>query len=88
MRGGVFRLIDIAHSFEPPEAESALGSWISSGPSSGDAWTQADLIRHLRDEHSTFSWLLEPMLERAGFEIRDRRYSDSQVFPSYVCVRR
>lgn len=24
---------------------------------------------HVRDEHSTFTWLLEPMIERAGFAI-------------------
>jgi hypothetical protein len=28
----------------------------------------------MREEHSTFTWLLEPMLERAGFDQR----SDTQ----------
>jgi hypothetical protein len=32
-------------------------------------WTAAELAEHVRIEHSTFSWLFEPMLERCGFEI-------------------
>jgi hypothetical protein len=27
-------------------------------------WTSAQLAEHVRTEHSTFTWLLEPMLER------------------------
>jgi hypothetical protein len=30
--------------------------------------------------------LLEPMLQRAGFEIRDAWYSDSRTYARYVCV--
>jgi hypothetical protein len=34
-------------------------------------WSRAELKEHVRDEHSTFSWRIEPMLAQAGFEIID-----------------
>jgi hypothetical protein len=33
----------------------------------------------VRDEHSTFTWLLEPMLERAGFEIEQADYGSPRI---------
>ncbi len=42
----------------------------------------------MREEHSTFSWLLEPMLERAGFNIRDVDFSASRTYAAYTCVKR
>ena len=44
-------------------------------------------MTHLRTEYSTFTWILEPMLERAGFSIRRRSFSESMVFAEYVCER-
>ena len=46
-----------------------------------------DAVTHLRTEYSTFTWILEPMLERAGFSIRRRSFSESMVFAEYVCER-
>jgi len=49
-------------------------------------WTRAELAEHVRDEHSTFTWLLEPMIERSGFDIVDADYTAS-VFARYVCKK-
>jgi hypothetical protein len=46
---------------------------------SREGWTRAELEAHVRDEHSTFTWLFEPMLRRAGFEIRERWFSDPDI---------
>ena len=43
-----------------------------------------DLEEHIRDEHSTFTWLLEPMMERSGFQIEDAVYSRDGIFARYV----
>ncbi len=50
-------------------------------------WTRAELETHLRDEYSTFTWLFEPMLVQAGFEVREATYSESRIYADYVCVR-
>ena len=39
---------------------------------------------HVRDEHSTFTWLLEPMIDRSGFTIERAEHSDDGVLAAYV----
>jgi SAM-dependent methyltransferase len=87
--GGVLRLRDLVYSFEPDEVGGAIEAWLAAAPEQPeDGWTRSELETHVREEHSTFSWLLEPLIERAGFEIRDATYSESRTFAAYTCVRR
>ena len=86
--GGVLRLRDILYSFEPDEADEAITSWLASAPSDpAKGWTAAQLAEHVREEHSTYTWLLEPMLVHVGFEIRQRWLSPSRIYAAYTCVR-
>ena len=86
--GGVLRLRDFFFSFEPAEADRAIEAWLAGAVERPeDGWTRAELETHLREEYSTYSWLLEPMLERAGFEIRRAEYSASRVYAAYVCLK-
>lgn len=83
--GGVLRLWDVVYNFDPSEAENRLNAWcdtLSDNP--GDGWIRADLEEHIRDEHSTFAWLLEPMIKRSGFHIEDVLYSPDGIFARYV----
>ncbi len=85
--GGILRLSDIVYSFDLADAAVRLEQWCSSLPElavSEGEWTRADIEEHVRDEHSTFTWLLEPMIERAGFRIEDRSVSVDQVFAEYI----
>lgn len=82
--GGVLRLWDVVYDFQPDEAEERLAAWCATGGSDVEAgWTRAELEEHVRDEHSTYSWLLEPIIERAGFRIEEAVYSQD-VFAKYV----
>jgi hypothetical protein len=47
-------------------------------------WSRAELEEHVRDEHSTFTWILEPMLERAGFAIESADHTGDGIFAQYV----
>lgn len=86
--GGVLRLRDLAYSFEPQEASGAIMAWLAAAPADpAEGWTAKELAEHVREEHSTFTWLLEPMLDRSGFEIRDRCSSTDRVYAAYTCVR-
>jgi SAM-dependent methyltransferase len=87
--GGVLRLRDIIFSFEPGEASTAIDSWLASAPTDpSSGWTAAEFAEHVREEHSTFTWLLEPMIERVGFEIRGRWLSPNGIYAAYNCIRR
>ena len=90
--GGVLFLRDLIFSVELSDVEHAIAAWLASASSRvSDAragWTREELEEHLRGEYSTFNWLLEPMIERAGFEISEARYSPSGIYTSYLCVKR
>jgi ubiquinone/menaquinone biosynthesis C-methylase UbiE len=83
--GGVLRLWDVVYSFDLGDTETALESWCASvGDEIEGKWSRAELEEHVRDEHSTFSWLLEAMLEQSGFAIDDVSYSGEGIFARYV----
>jgi SAM-dependent methyltransferase len=86
--GGTFVLRDLVYSFEPAEAEERLEAWFAgAAPSPARGWTRAELEEHVRTEHGTFAWLLAPLLEHAGFEIRAAEHRGG-AYATYVCVRR
>lgn len=86
--GGILRLHDLVYAFDPADAEAAIGPWLAgAAPTADTGWTRAEYETHLREEYSTFSWLLEPMLERAGFTIQDRTFRPGGIYAAYTCVR-
>jgi ubiquinone/menaquinone biosynthesis C-methylase UbiE len=86
--GGTFFLRDLVYSFDPRDAQSVIDVWLHRAPVRlEEGFTASDLATHVRHEYSTYTWLLEPMLTRAGFEIRDVEYS-SPTFAAYTCVKR
>jgi SAM-dependent methyltransferase len=86
--GGVLLLRDLVFSFAPGEARSSIQRWLDSAPTDPTrGWTSAQLAEHVRTEHSTFTWLLEPMLERVGFEVAARLLSNEGIYAAYTCVR-
>lgn len=87
--GGVLLLRDIVFAFDPTEADAYIGPWLDGAAATPEkGWTRAELETHLREEFSTFTWLLEPMLERAGFSIASADYGTRRIFAQYVCVKR
>ncbi len=85
----VLRLWDVVYSFPPDEAEERIESWCATAGAGVEMeWIRAELEEHVRDEHSTFTWLLEPMIERSGFRIEDADYSPDGIFARYVVRRR
>ena len=83
--GGVFRLWDVVYDFDPGEAEARFEAWCAKGGDDLEGeWTRAEFEEHVRDEHSTFRWLLEPMLARCGFRVEDATYSEDGFFGAYV----
>jgi ubiquinone/menaquinone biosynthesis C-methylase UbiE len=86
--GGVLRLHDLVYHCEPGEVDRVIEAWMQSAPDAGDiGWSRAELEHDVRDEHITFSWLLEPMLRRTGFEILEAHHRDPRPFAAYLCRR-
>ena len=86
--GGVLRVRDLFFSCTLSEVHPVVEAWLAGAAQTPEyGWTRAELETHLREEHSTFTWLFEPMLVQAGFEVRNATYSDSRIFAEYTCVR-
>ena len=84
--GGVLRLQDLVFDFEPAEADEKIAAWMAGAVDDSSAgWTADELGEHVRKEFSTYSWLFEPLLERAGFTILERHYRRA-AYGSYTCV--
>jgi len=86
--GGVFYLRDLVYSCEPNEIEAVLDTWLSNAAATPDkGWTRGELVTHITTEHSPFSWLLEAMLERIGFDIRQVEHAATRVHSTYTCIK-
>jgi SAM-dependent methyltransferase len=86
--GGVLRLRDLIFDFGPADAPERIEAWMSgavSDPSIG--WTAGELAEHVRTEFSTYSWLLEAMIDRSGFDVVARDFRRA-VYGAYTCIRR
>ena len=81
---GMLRLWDVVYNFAADEAEDRIEQWCATGSTVDGEWSRAELEEHVRDENSTFTWLLEPMMVHAGFEIREANYSDDGFFAKYL----
>jgi len=88
--GGILRLWDVVYSFDPAETGPVLERWFEDDASDSidQGWTRAELEEHVRDENSTFTWLLEPMIQKAGFSIEAADYGNGQISARYLCRRR
>jgi len=83
--GGILRLRDLCFDLQPDQVPETIDAWMqfaSDDPLVG--YTAPEFAEHVRAEYSTFTWLLEPMIEQAGFEIMDKSVSLS-IYASYTC---
>ena len=85
--GGAFVFRDLVYDFEPADADRRIEEWLAgAAPTPAQGWTRAELETHVRDEHSTFAWVHESLLEHAGFEIVERDVRGG-IYATYVCRR-
>jgi ubiquinone/menaquinone biosynthesis C-methylase UbiE len=85
--GGVLRLRDLIFDFGAADANTRIREWLSGAvtdPATG--WTAEELAEHVRGEFSTYSWLLDQILERTGFEVTDRFFRRS-AYGTYTAIR-
>ncbi len=63
-----------------------INSFIESQEQLGGKFLRVDAIEHFRDEFSTYDWVLEGMLERAGYRV-DSKESISSLVARYFCTK-
>ena len=83
--GGVLRLWDVVYDFEVDAAAERIEAWCAPfGEEVEGGWARWELEEHVRDEHSTFTWLLEAMFQRTGFSIESAEHSDDGFDARYL----
>jgi len=83
-RGGRFYLFDVVFGFSADAAARELAAWLSALRENAGDDLANEAVVHIREEHSTFDWIMEGLLQRAGFQIEDR-YQDAPQCWAYVC---
>lgn len=83
-KNGFFILRDIVFSVDMDRYERTFDYSVEDiGKTAGDDF-KVSFARHIRQEYSTFDWIMEEMLYRAGFEIISADYGNL-FMTFYVC---
>jgi putative AdoMet-dependent methyltransferase len=86
--GGKLYLEDVIFSFAPEAYETSINTWIDKvAKPEGEGFTREQFEMHVREEYSTYAWILEGMLERAGFEVLEKNYF-SPTYADYLCIKK
>ena len=85
--GGKFFLFDVVFSFGYHDYEKSFSEWVDAFEASNGKDFTAPILGHLSREYSTFSWILEGILERAGFAI-DSAVHEKGMLAKYVCIKK
>jgi ubiquinone/menaquinone biosynthesis C-methylase UbiE len=84
--GGKLFLADVVFGFDPRTYREAIDNWLDGMRVIAGQQMAEETVVHVRDEFSTWEWVVTGMLERAGFRID----GDPEVMPNmraYVCSK-
>lgn len=82
--GGKLFLADVV--FSENEYEANIAGWIREMTAKVGKDMAADLESHLCTEYSTFVWIMEGLLTRAGFSIDNAEHTNG-VLAKYLCTK-
>lgn len=82
--GGLLYIHDVI--FEQEGVEATIPRWIDQLEDAGGAKLRDEVATHIREEYSTYDWIMDGLLERAGFRILSKDMSEG-VVGTYVCQK-
>lgn len=83
--GGKLYLRDVIYSFDIDNAHQAIEAWFDDKASdTGDGFSRTEYEAHVREEFSTFNWIIEGLLARAGFAIEESN-DTAPTYATYLC---
>lgn len=84
--GGTFYIHDVVFHFETNDYETKINNWINEFGEIATPEMKAEAAVHIKDEFSTFDWILQGLIKRAGFEIEKVKLSDGFT-AEYFCKK-
>ena len=85
--GGRLYIKDVVFSFDVDNAVPSLNNWIDGVMKQSGEEFGKYIEAHIRDEFSTYDWMMEGILRSVGFSISSANYEDNHAFAEYVCVK-
>lgn len=83
--GGKLFLRDVVFECDPTEVPAVAENWIGwMGANTG--YDRAEVATHIRDEYSTYSWIMAGLIERAGFRLLQADYS-MRIYADYFAEK-
>jgi len=84
--GGKLYLRDVVFSIPIEKYQQKIDGFLKWTAESAGEENASNYSRHIRQEFSTYDWMMEEMLYRAGFYIEKAEYNDSFI-AVYKCVK-
>jgi hypothetical protein len=83
---GMLYILDVVFNFEPKDFKIKIDRWIDGFKVAAGEEFKEEVEAHIRNEFSTFTWILEGMVERAGFNIIKSKNTDGFI-TEYLCIK-
>jgi putative AdoMet-dependent methyltransferase len=84
--GGKLYIFDVIFTFAPKNHENIIKNMVENMRNvAGDSMADEAVI-HIKDEFSTYDWIMEGLFEKTGFSI-DSKKIESENYISYICSK-
>lgn len=83
--GGLMYIHDVV--FVQADAETNISRWIDQLGEIGGTQLRDEVAAHVREEFSTFDWIMDGLIERAGFRILSKEMV-AGVIGTYLCEKK
>jgi len=83
--GGKLYLFDVVFPANMTDYKSRFDDWVQSTAENIGTDFALEVETHIRDEYSTYDWIMQGLLERAGFQIEKNQHMD-RFGTIYICI--
>ena len=85
-KNGKFFLKDVVYTSEVDDYDSFFAGVLENIPEDAKNDIAEEIVVHIREEFSTFDWVMEGLIEKAGFRIEESHYQNG-FMATYLCTK-
>jgi hypothetical protein len=82
--GGLLYIHDVIYA--QTDTEANISRWVDRLGEIGGTQLRDEVATHVKEEFSTFDWIMDGLLERAGFSILSKEIVEG-VIGTYLCKK-
>jgi len=83
---GILFLSDVIFSFEIYSYKTDIEKWLNEINAVSGKELYDDALLHIKEEHSTFDWIMDAMLSKCGFSILSKKVKGTMNI-DYICAK-